>query len=90
LSSRTATLATYAYDASGRRASITLGNGTITSYSYHDDDALNTLSHNMTGAADDVDWTYGFNKVNQLTDKIMGGGANLGIDGVRVIAVPLK
>ncbi|MCF6216302.1 MAG: hypothetical protein L3J58_09015 [Emcibacter sp.] len=72
-----ATLASYAYDTSGRRMSIMLGNGTITSYSYHDDDALNTLSHNMTGGADDVDWTYGFNKVNQLTDKIMGGGANL-------------
>ncbi|MCF6216298.1 MAG: RHS repeat-associated core domain-containing protein, partial [Emcibacter sp.] len=70
-------LASYAYDTSGRRMSIMLGNGTITSYSYHDDDALNTLSHNMTGTADDVDWTYGFNKVNQLISKAMGGGANL-------------
>ncbi|PHR52486.1 MAG: hypothetical protein COA47_17795 [Robiginitomaculum sp.] len=72
-------LATYAYDTSGRRASITLGNGTVTSYSYHNDDALNTLSHNVNGTADDVDWTYGFNKVNQLTNKIMGGGANLSL-----------
>ena len=74
-----AILATYAYDTSGRRASITLGNGTVTSYSYHNDDALNTLSHNVNGTADDVDWTYGFNKVNQLTNKIMGGGANLSL-----------
>ena len=72
-----ATLASYAYDVSGRRASLTLGNGTVTSYSYHEDDALNSLSHNVNGTADDVDWTYGFNKVNQLTSKVMGGGANL-------------
>ncbi|PCJ32019.1 MAG: hypothetical protein COA93_10005 [Alphaproteobacteria bacterium] len=72
-----ATLASYAYDVSGRRASLTLGNGTVTSYSYHDDDALNSLSHNVNGTADDVDWTYGFNKVNQLINKILSGGANL-------------
>jgi len=71
-----ATLATYAYDTAGRRMSITLGNGTITSYSYHDDNALKTLSHNVN-AADDVNWTYGFNKVNQLISKAMGGGSNL-------------
>ena len=33
----------------------------------------------MNLTADDVDWTYGFNKVNQLIDKIMGGGANLSL-----------
>jgi len=57
--------------------SITLGNGTVTSYSYHNDDALKTLSHNVGGAADDVNWTYGFNKVNQLISKAMSGGINL-------------
>jgi len=62
-------LATYAYDAAGRRASITYGNGNVVSYAYHDDDALMTLGHDMAGAADDVDWSYGFNAVNQLTSK---------------------
>jgi len=71
--------ADYAYDTSGRRASVTLGNGAVTSYSYHEDDALQTLGHNMTGAADDVDWNYGFNRVNQLTGKIMNGGVNLAL-----------
>ena len=68
-------LATYAYDDSGRRASITYGNGTITSYTYHDDDALKTLGHDMAGAGDDVAWVYGFNAVNQLTQKTLGNVA---------------
>jgi len=72
-------LADYAYDTSGRRASVTLGNGAVTSYSYHEDDALQTLGHNLTGTADDVDWSYGFNRVNQLTGKIMNGGVNLAL-----------
>ena len=58
---------------------MTYGNGTITSFSYHDDDALKTLSHNVGGTADDVDWTYGFNKVNQLTSKTLNGGSNLSL-----------
>jgi len=65
-----ATLATYAYDTAGRRASITLGNGTVTSDclrglpreivhevpAQYDDNALKTLSHNVN-AADDVNGT---------------------------------
>ncbi|MDB9999123.1 hypothetical protein OAE16_01630 [Porticoccaceae bacterium] len=66
-----AILATYSYDSQGRRDSLTLGNGTITSYSYHKDDALQNLSHNVNGSNDDNTWTYGFNKVNQLTSKVL-------------------
>ncbi|MDB0047794.1 DUF4225 domain-containing protein, partial [Porticoccaceae bacterium] len=66
-----AILATYSYDSQGRRDNLTLGNGTITSYSYHKDDALQNLSHNVNGSSDDNTWTYGFNKVNQLTSKVL-------------------
>ena len=54
---------------------MTYGNGTVTSYTYHDDDALETLGHDLAGTADDVDWSYGFNAVNQLTQKTLGNGA---------------
>ena len=69
------TIATYGYDAAGRRASVAYGNGNVVSYAYHDDDALMTLGHDMAGAADDVDWIYGFNAVNQLTQKTLGNVA---------------
>ncbi len=60
------TLATYAYSNEGRRASITYGNGAVVSYTYYDDDALDTLDHDMGGTADDVTFDYIFNYSNQL------------------------
>ena len=70
-------LGRYDYDTAGRRSSLTLGNGAVTSYDYHDDNALKSLSHNVAGTADDVRWDYGFNKVNQLTKKTISGGSHL-------------
>ena len=72
-------LARYDYDTAGRRSSLTLGNGAVTSYDYHDDNALKSLSHNVAGTADDVRWDYGFNKVNQLTKKTISGGSHLAL-----------
>ena len=44
---------------SDRRASVAYGNGAAASlYTYHDDDALMTLGHDMAGSADDVGWTF--------------------------------
>ncbi|PHR54829.1 MAG: hypothetical protein COA47_14790 [Robiginitomaculum sp.] len=40
----------------------------------------------MTGSADDVDWSYGFNKVNQLISKVMNGGSS-GITKVAKTAI---
>ena len=72
-------LGRYDYDTAGRRSSLTLGNGVVTSYDYHDDNALKSLSHNVAGTADDVRWDYGFNKVNQLTKKTISGGSHLAL-----------
>ena len=72
-------LGRYDYDTAGRRSSLTLGNGAVTSYDYHDDNALKSLSHNVAGTADDVRWDYGFNKVNQLTKKTLSGGSHLAL-----------
>ncbi len=60
------TLATYAYSNEGRRASITYGNGAVVSYTYHHDETLDTLDHDMGGTSDDVTFDYIFNHTNQM------------------------
>mgnify|MGYP002662455576 CR=1 FL=1 len=54
----TVNLATYAYDDLSRRTTVTLGNGTTTSYGYSTQGALASLAHNLTGTAQDQPTTY--------------------------------
>ncbi len=52
-----ASLAGYAYDDLSRRTTVTLGNGTSTSYGYDAQAGLSSLAHNLAGTAHDQ--TYG-------------------------------
>ncbi|MFZ5502170.1 MAG: RHS repeat-associated core domain-containing protein [Pseudomonadota bacterium] len=47
-------LATYSYDALGRRTGITRGNGTTTAYSYDAVSRLASYTHDVTGTASDL------------------------------------
>jgi len=58
-------LATYAYDDLSRRTTVTLGNSTTTSYGYSTQSAVATLTHNLTGTAQDQTYTYTRNQVNR-------------------------
>lgn len=59
-------LATYGYDALGRRTSLTRGNGTVTSWSYDGVSRLASLGHDLSGGAHDVTTTFGYNPAGQL------------------------
>ena len=60
-------LADYDYDNRSRRETLQFGNNLTTTYGYFPDSALNTLEHNLTGTGNDVLFTFGFNKANQVT-----------------------
>ena len=62
----TTNLATYAYDDLSRRTTVTLGNGTTTSYGYSPQGALASLAHNLTGTAQDQTTTYTRNQVQEI------------------------
>ncbi|MFZ5608208.1 MAG: hypothetical protein ACOY99_01200 [Pseudomonadota bacterium] len=68
-------LATYAYDDLSRRASVTLGNGTVVSYSYEPDSALDTLTNNLAATAQDVTFTFDYNRLNQITSNVTSNSA---------------
>lgn len=59
-------LATYAYDDLSRRTTVTLGNGTTTTYGYSTQGALASLAHNLTGTAQDQTTTYTRNQVQEI------------------------
>ncbi|MBV6390143.1 MAG: hypothetical protein JNIBNLAF_01809 [Nitrosomonas europaea] len=46
---------------------MTLGNSTTTSYAYSTQSALATLTHNLTGTAQDQTYTYTRNQVQEIT-----------------------
>jgi RHS repeat-associated protein len=60
-------LVTYAYDDRSRRTTATLGNGTATGYTYNPQSALATISHNLTGTAQDLTYTYTRNRAGEIT-----------------------
>ena len=62
----TTNLATYAYDDLSRRTTVTLGNGTTTSYGYSTQGALASLAHNLTGTAQDQTTTSTRNQVQEI------------------------
>lgn len=62
----TTDLATYAWDDLSRRTTVTLGNGTTTSYGYSPQGALASLAHNLAGTAQDQTTTYTRNQVQEI------------------------
>ena len=60
-------LASYAYDDLSRRATITRGNGTTTTYGYSTQSALSSLAHDLAGTAQDISWSYNRNQVQEIT-----------------------
>ncbi len=62
----TTQLAGYAYDDLSRRTTVTLGNGTVTSYGYTSQGNLATLTHNLGGTAQDNTWTYTRNQAQEI------------------------
>ncbi|SHL71090.1 RHS repeat-associated core domain-containing protein [Nitrosospira sp. Nsp11] len=62
----TTNLATYAYDDLSRRTTVTLGNGTTTSYGYNTQSALSSLTQDLAGTAQDNTWTYSHNQAQEI------------------------
>ena len=63
----TTSLAAYAYDDLSRRTTVSLGNGTTTSYGYDTRANLASLAHNLTGTAQDQTTTYTRNAAREIT-----------------------
>jgi len=59
-------LAGYVYDDLSRRATVSLGNGTVTSFGYGPAGTLASLSHDLAGTSHDVAWTYQRNQVQEI------------------------
>ncbi len=75
----TTTLADYDFDNLGRRAQITYGNGSIVSYAWAADSALdkltNDLDGNQTVDAIDLELILGYNPVNQIISRSVSSTA---------------
>ncbi|WP_415203103.1 RHS repeat-associated core domain-containing protein [Pseudorhodoferax sp.] len=59
-------LASYAYDDLSRRTTVTLGNGTTTSYGYNAQGDLSTLAHNLAGTTHDQTYTATRNQAREI------------------------
>ena len=62
-----ALLASYTYWPMSLRKTVTLGNGTTTSYAFNSSADLLTLNHNLAGSAADVTFTYTRNQAREIT-----------------------
>ncbi len=67
-----ASAANFQYDPLSRRKTLTLSNGVVTTYSYELDDDAASLLHTFNGS--NVSFTYGSNKVHQLTSQNVSDG----------------
>ncbi len=65
----TTTLANYDYDARGRRATLTRGNGAVTSYAYDPASRLTSLTHDLPGAADDQSFSFIYTPASQISQR---------------------
>jgi len=70
-----ASLFTISYDQLGRRAGITRANGTTTSYTYDAADRLSQLKQDLTGTANDLTMTFGYNADDQITSRALDNTA---------------
>ena len=62
----TVSLASYAHDDLGRRTTVTLGNGTATTYGYSTQGDLGSLAHNLAGTAQDQTYSYTRNQAREI------------------------
>jgi hypothetical protein len=60
---------TLPYDAPGRRAELQRLNGAYTSYDYDGISRLDGILHDLSGAADDVDYGFGYNPASQIVNR---------------------
>ncbi|ENW93031.1 RHS repeat-associated core domain-containing protein [Acinetobacter dispersus] len=61
----TVNLASYTYDDLSRPSTVTLGNGTTTSFTY-EDTHLYRKSHSLAGTAQDISYTYSRNRMGEI------------------------
>ena len=91
------TLATFGYDAQGRRSSLTYGNGAVTSYSYDALSRLGGITHDIAGSTYDITLGFGYNPAHQIitntrsNDLYAWGGLGAGstatsVDGLNQLA----
>jgi YD repeat-containing protein len=59
-------LATFGYDAMGRRSSLTYGNGVVTSYSYDPLSRLGGITHDIAGSTYDITLGFSYNPASQI------------------------
>jgi len=65
----TTSLTTYTYDDLSRRTKATLGNTTITGYTFDPQARLQTLRHNLAGTGRDLTYTYTRNQAGEITSQ---------------------
>ena len=68
LRSGTATVASYTYDAAGRRTAF--NGGVSTSYGYDPAGRLNALTNNLPATAYNNQWTFAYNPASQITQTV--------------------
>lgn len=68
-------VASYAYDALGRRLSVTYGNGTSQSFAYDAAQRLSALTNDLIGVAQDLVQTFAYNPAGQITQETQGNDA---------------
>lgn len=60
---------TYSYDQLSRRTSVANANGTSTTYLYDAFGRLQSLGHDLAGTAQDVTFSFGYNRAEQITSR---------------------
>ncbi len=67
--SGTTTLADYNYDNLGRRATLTRGNGAVSTFSYDLASRLTGLGLNLPGTANDQTYTFSYTDASQVSQR---------------------
>lgn len=65
----------YAYDDLSRRTTVTLGNGTTSTYTWGDQGVMSGLTHNLAGTATDVTFTLSRNQALQVNNRTISTAA---------------
>lgn len=68
-------LATYAYDALGRRSSVTYGNGAVQNFAFDAAQRLSALTNNLAGTTQDLAQTFAYNPAGQIDSASRTGDA---------------
>jgi RHS repeat-associated protein len=68
-STGSAVVANYGYDNLGRRTSVTRDSGPSTAYGYDGVSRLTSLSHDLSGATNDVSWSFSYNPAGQIVSQ---------------------